>query len=80
MPSVSGVVGAAQASGVACGNELKSLPTPGDLKTSVGYALSHHPPGPMAKTTVTSLTGQLVERAGKTVAVAGNIGPTCSTR
>ncbi len=28
------------------------------------------------KTTVTSLTGQLVERAGKTVAVAGNIGPT----
>jgi UDP-N-acetylmuramoylalanine--D-glutamate ligase len=28
------------------------------------------------QTTVTSLTGQLVERAGKTVAVAGNIGPT----
>lgn len=32
--------------------------------------------GTNGKTTVTSLTGQLVERAGKSVAVAGNIGPT----
>ena len=32
--------------------------------------------GTNGKTTVTALTGQLVERAGKTVAVAGNIGPT----
>ncbi len=32
--------------------------------------------GTNGKTTVTSLTGQLVGRAGKTVAVAGNIGPT----
>jgi UDP-N-acetylmuramoylalanine--D-glutamate ligase len=32
--------------------------------------------GTNGKTTVTSLTGQLVQRAGKTVAVAGNIGPT----
>ena len=31
--------------------------------------------GTNGKTTVTSLTGQLVERAGKTVVVAGNIGP-----
>lgn len=31
--------------------------------------------GTNGKTTVTSLTGKLVERAGKTVAVAGNIGP-----
>ncbi len=31
--------------------------------------------GTNGKTTVTSLTGQLLERAGKTVAVAGNIGP-----
>lgn len=31
--------------------------------------------GTNGKTTVTSLTGQLVNRAGKTVAVAGNIGP-----
>ena len=32
--------------------------------------------GTNGKTTVTSLTGQLVARAGKTVRVAGNIGPT----
>ncbi|RST49857.1 UDP-N-acetylmuramoyl-L-alanine--D-glutamate ligase [Variovorax sp. DXTD-1] len=32
--------------------------------------------GTNGKTTVTALAGQLVERAGKTVAVAGNIGPT----
>ncbi len=32
--------------------------------------------GTNGKTTVTSLTGQLVERAGKSVMVAGNIGPT----
>jgi UDP-N-acetylmuramoylalanine--D-glutamate ligase len=32
--------------------------------------------GTNGKTTVTALTGQLVERAGKPVAVAGNIGPT----
>ncbi len=32
--------------------------------------------GTNGKTTVTSLTGQLVERTGKSVAVAGNIGPT----
>lgn len=31
--------------------------------------------GTNGKTTVTALAGQLVERAGKTVAVAGNIGP-----
>ena len=47
------------------------------LKVSRGYtpkvlAIT----GTNGKTTVTSLTGQLVERAGKTVAVAGNIGPT----
>lgn len=32
--------------------------------------------GTNGKTTVTALTGQLIERAGKSVAVAGNIGPT----
>ncbi len=32
--------------------------------------------GTNGKTTVTSLTGQLLERAGKSVKVAGNIGPT----
>ena len=32
--------------------------------------------GTNGKTTVTALTGKIIERAGKTVAVAGNIGPT----
>jgi UDP-N-acetylmuramoylalanine--D-glutamate ligase len=32
--------------------------------------------GTNGKTTVTALTGQLLERAGRSVAVAGNIGPT----
>jgi UDP-N-acetylmuramoylalanine--D-glutamate ligase len=48
-----------------------------DLKSERGYcpkvlAVT----GTNGKTTVTSLTGQLLARAGKTVAVAGNIGPT----
>ena len=48
----------------------------GDLKLSRDYnpkvlAIT----GTNGKTTVTSLTGQLISRAGKTVAVAGNIGP-----
>jgi UDP-N-acetylmuramoylalanine--D-glutamate ligase len=43
--------------------------------------MAYHPKvlaitGTNGKTTVTSLTGQLLERAGKRVAVAGNIGPT----
>jgi UDP-N-acetylmuramoylalanine--D-glutamate ligase len=47
------------------------------MKESDGY----HPAvlavtGTNGKTTVTALAGQLVERSGKTVAVAGNIGPT----
>ena len=48
-----------------------------DLQSSKAY----HPKvlaitGTNGKTTVTSLTGQLLERAGMRVAVAGNIGPT----
>jgi UDP-N-acetylmuramoylalanine--D-glutamate ligase len=48
-----------------------------DLQSSKAY----HPKvlaitGTNGKTTVTSLTGQLLERAGLRVAVAGNIGPT----
>jgi UDP-N-acetylmuramoylalanine--D-glutamate ligase len=48
-----------------------------DLKSSCGYqpqvlAIT----GTNGKTTVTSLTGQLVARSGKSVQVAGNIGPT----
>jgi len=69
---------AAQAGGLWAAGELalfsKALAA---LKASRDYAprvlaIS----GTNGKTTVTSLTGQLVERAGKTVAVAGNIGPT----
>ncbi|MGE0330675.1 MAG: UDP-N-acetylmuramoyl-L-alanine--D-glutamate ligase [Ramlibacter sp.] len=48
-----------------------------DLKADSGYAPAVLAvTGTNGKTTVTSLTGQLIERAGKTVAVAGNIGPT----
>jgi len=48
-----------------------------ELKFSRGYAPKVLAiTGTNGKTTVTSLTGQLVERSGKTVAVAGNIGPT----
>ena len=47
------------------------------LKASQGYSPAVLAvTGTNGKTTVTSLTGQLVARAGKTVAVAGNIGPT----
>jgi len=75
---VAPVVEAAQAMGLWQGGEL-SLFAAGlqDLKDRFGYApqvlaIS----GTNGKTTVTSLTGQLVARAGKTVKVAGNIGPT----
>ena len=47
------------------------------LRASHGYAPAVLAiTGTNGKTTVTSLTGQLVERSGKSVAVAGNIGPT----
>ena len=48
-----------------------------ELKAERGYAPKVLAvTGTNGKTTVTSLTGQLVLRAGKSVAVAGNIGPT----
>ena len=49
----------------------------GRLKAERGYA-PHvlAVTGTNGKTTVTSLTSQLVSRAGKSVAIAGNIGPT----
>jgi UDP-N-acetylmuramoylalanine--D-glutamate ligase len=48
-----------------------------DLRADSGYAPAVLAvTGTNGKTTVTALTGQLVERAGKPVAVAGNIGPT----
>ncbi len=75
---VAPVVQAAHAMGLWQGGEL-SLFAAGlaELKSRWGYspqllAIT----GTNGKTTVTSLTGQLVARAGKRVKVAGNIGPT----
>ena len=76
--SVAPVWNAAAAAGLWVGTELTLFAQAlSDLKTSMAY----HPKvlaitGTNGKTTVTSLTGQLLERAGKRVAVAGNIGPT----
>ena len=69
---------AANASGLWLGGELdlffEALQT---LKASQNYAPKLLAiTGTNGKTTVTSLTTQLVARAGKTVAMAGNIGPT----
>ena len=76
--SVAGVVEAAQARGLAIGNELSLFAHAlADLKVANGYAPQVIGiTGTNGKTTVTSLTGLLVQRAGKSVAVAGNIGPT----
>nr|WP_315494965.1 UDP-N-acetylmuramoyl-L-alanine--D-glutamate ligase [uncultured Rhodoferax sp.] len=72
------VLGAARAVGIYVGGELglyaMALQA---LRTARGYAPAVLAiTGTNGKTTVTSLTGQLVAHAGKTVAVAGNIGPT----
>lgn len=75
---VATVSGAARALGLWATGELGLFSQAlADLKATRDY----HPKvlavtGTNGKTTVTSLTGQLVSRAGKTVAVAGNIGPT----
>ncbi len=64
--------------GVAVGGELSLFAAAlAQLKASQDYApIVLAVTGTNGKTTVTALAGQLVERAGKTVAVAGNIGPT----
>jgi UDP-N-acetylmuramoylalanine--D-glutamate ligase len=75
---VAPVVNAASSMGLWQGGEL-SLFAAGlqELKERFGYAPQVLAiTGTNGKTTVTSLTGQLVARAGKTVKVAGNIGPT----
>ena len=75
---VAPVVDAAKAMGLWQGGELSLFAAAlQDLKNEWGYAPQVLAiTGTNGKTTVTSLTGQLVERAGKTVKVAGNIGPT----
>lgn len=75
---VAPVVDAARAAGLWQGGEL-TLFAAGlkDLQARFAYAPQVLAiTGTNGKTTVTSLTGQLVARAGKTVKVAGNIGPT----
>ncbi|WP_420807445.1 UDP-N-acetylmuramoyl-L-alanine--D-glutamate ligase [Acidovorax kalamii] len=75
---VAPVLGAAEANGVRTGGELSLYSDAlAALRASHAYAPAVLAiTGTNGKTTVTSLTGQLVERAGKSVAVAGNIGPT----
>ena len=76
--SISGVITAAQAQGITCGNELSLFAQAlTDLKEERAYTPKVIGiTGTNGKTTVTSLAGQLIQRAGKSVAVAGNIGPT----
>ncbi len=76
--AVAALGAAAQAQGLCLGSEL-SLFVQG--LTELRSELNYNPKvlaitGTNGKTTVTALTGQLVKRSGKTVAVAGNIGPT----
>ncbi len=76
--SVSGLMAAAQARGLVVGSELGLFAQALlDLKESQSYAPQVIGiTGTNGKTTVTSMAGQLVQRAGKSVATAGNIGPT----
>ena len=76
--SISGVVEASRAQGIELGNELSLFAQAlADLEADTAYS-----PrvigitGTNGKTTVTSLTSLLIERAGLTAAMAGNIGPT----
>ena len=76
--SVAAVTAAAAACGLVIGNELSLFAQAlVDLKEDQSY-VAHviGITGTNGKTTVTSLAGQLVQRAGKSAAVAGNIGPT----
>ena len=76
--SVAPVWQAAQAAGLWVGTELTLFAQAlAELKTQQQYAPHVLAiTGTNGKTTVTALTGQLLERAGQRVAVAGNIGPT----
>lgn len=76
--SMAGVLCEAHARGLPVGNELSLFAHAlADLKASCQYVPQVIGiTGTNGKTTVTSLTGLLVQRAGKSVAVAGNIGPT----
>ena len=76
--AVAPVFEAARANNIGAGGELSLYAMALEaLRESHAYAPAVLAiTGTNGKTTVTSLTGQLVERSGKRVAVAGNIGPT----
>jgi UDP-N-acetylmuramoylalanine--D-glutamate ligase len=76
--SIASVSGAARSLGLWVSGELGLF---SQALRALSLAQNYQPKvlavtGTNGKTTVTSLTSQLVSRAGKTVAVAGNIGPT----
>ncbi|MGZ5194145.1 MAG: UDP-N-acetylmuramoyl-L-alanine--D-glutamate ligase [Ramlibacter sp.] len=75
---VAPVITAARERGLATGGELSLFAAAlSQLRAQQDYAPAVLAvTGTNGKTTVTALTGQLVERAEKPVAVAGNIGPT----
>ncbi len=72
------LLAAARAAGVAVGGELQLFTDAlAQLKADRGYAPHILAiTGTNGKTTTTALTALLVERAGRSVAMAGNIGPT----
>jgi UDP-N-acetylmuramoylalanine--D-glutamate ligase len=74
---VAPVVSAAAAQGILVGGELSLFAAAlAQLRQERDYAPAVLAiTGTNGKTTVTALTGQLVERSGKSVTVAGNIGP-----
>jgi UDP-N-acetylmuramoylalanine--D-glutamate ligase len=75
---VAPVTGPARGRGLAVGGELSLFAAAlAELKATQAYSpVVLAVTGTNGKTTVTALAGQLVERAGRSVAVAGNIGPT----
>jgi len=75
---VAPVLDVARARGIPCGGELGLfIEALRGMRESQAYAPAVLAiTGTNGKTTVTALTGLLIERTGRTVAVAGNIGPT----
>lgn len=76
--TLSPLIAAAQSGGIDVSGELDLF---SDALAQLADEQGYRPvvlavTGTNGKTTVTSLTGQLVARAGRSVAVAGNIGPT----
>src|SRR5574343_232639 len=77
-PDVAELTARADALGIPVRGELSLFSSAlADLKTDLGYAPKVVAiTGTNGKTTTTSLTAQLIERAGLRVGLAGNIGPT----